>query len=106
MKPHRPAFVVFVVVTLAAGIYASRSRFESEAAIRQCVEIYASSLPSGSRIGHARQSGQDLFVEVLHRDWTGEFRCALYRNGSVDEVETLSRKIEVLWSEPPVPTTP
>jgi len=33
-------------------------------------------------------------------------RCALYRNGSLDEVETVNGKIAVLWSEPQMPSNP
>lgn len=72
----------------------------------QCVGIYADELPMDARVRHIRQDGPNLVVYVDHLDWQGEFRCVLYRDGSLDEIETVNRRIEVLWSEPPMPSNP
>ncbi len=95
-----------VLLLLAATIFGGLDQHPSEAVAEQCVGVYAESLPPAIRIGHVRQDGRDLVVQILYRDWTGEIRCALYRDGSLDDVETLNRKLGVLWTEPPMPTNP
>lgn len=58
------------------------------------------------RIQHVRRNGPNLVVYVRHLDWEGQFPCVLYRDGSLDEVETVNRRLEVRWSEPPMPSNP
>ena len=106
MQPGGWAFLISIALILVAAMHGSRVRYPAETVVRQCVGIYADSLPRDVRVRHTRQNGPDLVVHVHHLDWTGEIRCSLYRDGSLDEVGTLNRKIEVLWSEPPMPSNP
>ena len=106
MQRRRWVVLTPVVLLLAAAIYGSRVRYPTEAVAHQCVGIYADGLPTDVRVGQVEQDGRDLVVHVRHLDWTGEIRCVLYRDGSLDDVGTLNRDIEVLWSEPPMPSNP
>ena len=106
MQFQRWAVLIPGALLLAAAIYGSRVRSPAEAVTHQCVGIYADGLPKHARIGHVRQDGWDLVVHVRHLDWTGEIRCVLYRDGSLDDVGTLNWKSEVVWSEPPMPSNP
>lgn len=101
-------WVVLIPVALAltAAIFINRAPQPTPALADQCLRIYADGLPKGVRLHHVRQDGASLIVYVHYLNWAGEIRCALYRNGSLDEVESLNRKTEVLWSEPPMPLTP
>lgn len=105
---HRRRWVVLIPIALvlAVTISSSRVRQPGEALADQCVRIYADKLPGDVRVHHVRRDGPNLVVYALHLDWQGEFRCVLYRDGSVDEVETVNQRIEVLWSEPPMPSNP
>jgi hypothetical protein len=98
--------LILIALALTAAIFINRARQPMAALADQCVRIYADELPKGVRLRHVRQEGTSLIVYVHHLNWAGEIRCALYRNGSLDEVESLNRKTEVLWSEPPMPLTP
>ena len=106
MQSRRWAVLTPIALLLAVAISDSDVRPPPESLADQCVGIYAVELPRDVRVRHVRQDGSNLIVYVDHLDWTGEIRCALYRDGSLDEVETLHRKIEVLWSEPPMPANP
>ena len=106
MQRRRWAALIPVALLLAAAIYSSRVRYPAEAVAHQCVGIYADDLPTDVRVGQVEQDSRGLVVHVHHLDWTGEIRCVLYRDGSLDDVGTLNRKIAVLWSEPPMPSTP
>jgi len=105
--PHRSlAVVVPIALLLLAAMSSSGVRHPVEAVADECVGTYADKLPRNVRVRHVRQDGSNLIVYVHHFDWTGEIRCAIYRNGSLDEVQTLNRRSEVLWSEPPMPANP
>jgi hypothetical protein len=100
------AVVVPAALLLFAGVSGSGFRHRVEALADACVGIYADELSQDVRVRHIRQEGSDLIVHLHHLDWTGEIRCALYRDGSLDEVETLNRRSEVRWTEPPMPSNP
>ena len=106
MQRRNWVVLIPVALLLAAAIHSSLVRSPSEAVAHQCIGIYADGLPKNVRIGQVRQDAWDLVVQIRHMDWTGEIRCVLYRDGSLDDVGTLNRKIEVLWSEPPMPSNP
>jgi hypothetical protein len=100
------ALVVSAALLLFAGVSGSGFQHGVDTLADECVGIYADELPPDVRVPHVRQEGPDLILYVRHLDWTGEIRCALYRDGSLDEVETLNRKSGVLWTEPPMPSNP
>jgi len=106
MQHRRWVVLIPIALPLAAAIYGNSARYPTKAVAQQCVEIYAEGLPKDARIGHVRQDGRGLVVHVRHLDWTGEIRCLLYRDGSLDDVGTLNRKIEIVWIEPPMPSSP
>ena len=105
---HHRWWAVLTVIPLLFGVTISDSdvRPPPESLADRCVGIYADDLPKDLRYGHVRQDGSNLIVFVRHLDWTEEIRCALYRDGSLDEVETLNGRSEVLWTEPPMPANP
>lgn len=106
MQPRRWAILIPVALLLAAAIHERRERYPAEALAHKCVGIHAEDLPTDLRIRHVRKQGGDVVVYIQHLDWTGEIRCVLYRDGSLDKVGTLNREIEVLWTEPPLPSNP
>ena len=106
MRCRRWEILIPIALILAVAMSVSRFRHPSEAVVRQCVGIYADGLPKDLRVRRVRQDRRGLIVYVYHLDWTGEIRCALYRDGSLDEVETVNRKNQVHWSEPPMPSNP
>jgi len=105
---HSRQWVILIAVAffLAAAFGESPERYPRETLAQQCIRIYADDLPDDARIRHVNKDEGNLVVYIHHLDWTGEIRCVLYRNGSLDDVGTLNRKIDVLWSEPPMPPNP
>lgn len=106
MWSRRPAFLVLAALLIAAALALVRGREISEVAVTRCVALYAARLPENARVGFARREGSELVVQVRHLDWTGELRCALYRDGSIDDAGTRSGPDGVRWVEPPPPTNP
>lgn len=106
MKHRGRVLPIVIAVLLAMATFSIRVRKSTETVAHQCVDIYAEGLPRNVRVQHVRQDGPELIVYVHHLDWAGEIRCALYRDGSLDEVEMENRKIQVHWSEPPMPSNP
>ena len=98
--------LILIGPILAAAVPGSELGHPAEVAADQCVMMHGEKLPKDVQIRHFRREGRNLIVDFHHIDWTGEVRCALYRDGSLDGVETLNRGIEVHWTEPPMPTTP
>ena len=106
MHHRRWAVLTFIALLLAVAISDSDVRPPPESLADRCVGIYADDLPKDVRYGRVRQDGSNLIVSVHHIDWAGEIRCVLYRDGSLDEIDTLNRRSEVLWTEPPMPSNP
>lgn len=106
MQSRRSAILIPVALLVGVAIHGGRERSLAEALALECVGIHAEDLPKNVRVRHVARDGGDLVVYVHHLDWTGKIRCILYRDGSLDDVGTRNRKIEVLWSEPPLPSNP
>jgi len=100
------AVLIAVALLLAAAFGENPERYSRETLAQQCIGIYADDLPDDVGIRYVNEDGRNLVVYIHHLDWTGEIRCALYRNGLIDDVGTLNQKIDVLWSEPPMPPNP
>lgn len=105
---QRRSLAVLIAIGILPSVAVSDSdvRHPVKNLADQCLRIYADKLPRGSRVRHLRQKGQNLIVYVHHLDWIGDIRCVLYRDGSLDEVGTLNRRSEVLWTAPPMPGNP
>jgi hypothetical protein len=100
------AVLTLIVLLLAVAISDSDVRPPLESLAEGCVGIYADELPRDVGVRHVRQDGANVIVFFHHLDWTGEIRCALYRDGSLDEAQTLNQRSEALWAEPPMPANP
>jgi hypothetical protein len=100
------AVLTLIALLLAVAIPDSYVRPPPESLADGCVGIYADELPMDVRVRHVRRDGSNVIVYFHHLDWTGEIRCALYRDGSLDEAQTLNQRSEVLWAEPPMPANP
>jgi hypothetical protein len=98
--------LTLIALLLAVAISDSYVRPPSESLADGCVRIYADVLPMDVRVRQVRRDGSNVTVYFHHLDWTGEIRCALYRDGSLDEAQTLNQRSEVLWAEPPMPANP
>jgi hypothetical protein len=59
-------------------------------------------LPEGARTGGVERDGQELINRAGHDDATSRLRCVTRADGSLDDIATLSRKIDFLWEHPDI----
>ena len=106
MQRRSLAVLTLIALLPAGAVSDSDVRHSIKNLADQCLGIYADELPRDVRVRHVGRDGSSLIVYAYRLDWTGAIQCALYRDGSLDEIETLNRRFDVLWTEPPMPANP
>lgn len=67
-----------------------------------CFNLYKDILPEDAQISEVESAGRELTVHYTHSGGSGEIQCLTLEDGSLDGVETLNLKIDLLWDHPEI----